>query len=464
MTDREQILDSVSTASVEDLAEAILKGIVTKEELLNTDPPLAAPKRKQILERVRVLEAEDDSAWSVACASESEFALKQYLSTYPSGRHVNEALQKIEDIAIVNNRLEEERRIILGKLSNDPNAYSKFQINGFLNRGAITKEDIINCGIPSGVINLLNSDGTQFNEKDLGDVPKSIPRGLTEVYFWGTPKSGKTTTLAAILSAGEKNGQIRLKEASSSEYSGKLRNVFFNEFVNLPGPTPVEKTQYLPISLYTPKKSSLLSRVLGDQDKNVEKGIALIELSGEIFECFLKHNSNTPQEPQHQEAFDSLVRFLGSDNKKIHFFIISAEGNQFDEVKGYKTSDYLDAAVTYFENNAIFKKKTDAMYVLVTKSDMLNDNDSICTHEESQQLAESYVKNPNLRFKAFIDILNKYCARYGINGNRDVLVMPFTLGKVYFKNICQFDDRSTLEIIEILHERVKTYDDSIFNK
>jgi hypothetical protein len=465
MPDRNQILETVVTASVEDLTDAILKGIVTIDELMETGV-LAAPKRKKIIERQLALEAEDDSAWSKACVTESEFALRQYLFIYPSGRHTNEALQKIENITIVNNRREEERRRILEGLKNNPNSLQRSEVANYLHIGVVTQDDLENCEIPNSVINAIHSTQTIFELRDFSPAPDNIPGGFTEVYFWGVPGSGKTTTLAAILSAAQSEGQLELGTGNSVRYMGKLKNVFSRRDSILPGPTPVDDTQFLPLVLRSPnstlqnKSICNLGKFLGF-DEPPKRSISLIELSGEIFEDFFHHNTGSELSGAHKKAFNTLQRYLSSSNKKIHFFLIDAGGNYLDNETGLQTSDYLSAAATYFGQSGIFKKNTDAIYIIVTKSDMLHETGANVSYKDAVEASKNYLNGNN--FKSFVTTLKSYCKEFGINGGK-LEVEPFSLGSLYFKDICHFDNSSALRIIDILHKRVRASSKSIFDE
>ena len=52
--------------------------------------------------------------------------------------------------------------------------------------------------------------------------------------------------------------------------------------------------------------------------------------------------------------------------------------------------------------------------------------------------------------------------KYRINGGK-LEVEPFSLGKVYFKQICDFDGRSASAIVEILMDRVPASRTSILD-
>jgi hypothetical protein len=225
-----------------------------------------------------------------------------------------------------------------------------------------------------------------------------------------------------------------------------LKNIFINEKAILPAPTVIETTQYLPFLL---RKNSKQPR-----------SISLIELSGEIFQCFYYKNAEKPlPSGQHQSTFDTLKNFLNGKNKKIHFFFIDFDTRNNRDSLGYTQADYLSAAALYFKDNEIFKESTVAIYVVVTKSDLMP-----CDKEMRVTHAINYLKDHN--FSAFMNSLKAKCEQYSINAGK-LEIELFSLGKVYFQQICDFDKTSAERIIEILFDRIRHQKDSIldwFNK
>ena len=121
----------------------------------------------------------------------------------------------------------------------------------------------------------------------------------------------------------------------------------------------------------------------------------------------------------------------------------------------------MEAAATYFckPENKVFGKSTDAIYVVLTKSDLMN-----CSNEELIKKTKEHVSNAN--FLSFINTLKDNCKKHDINAGR-LTVEPFSLGKVYFQQICDFDNSTAKKILDILFDRIKPSKKSIldvFNK
>jgi len=147
-----------------------------------------------------------------------------------------------------------------------------------------------------------------------------------------------------------------------------------------------------------------------------------------------------------------LNAFLNSNNRKVHFFFIDYDRENRSDPSGLKQSDYLSAASTYFKNNKVFGNTTDAIYVVLTKSDLLLDeNGNSVPQNKRLDYAKQHLNNNN--YKAFINTLKDNCSKYSINGGK-LTVEPFSLGKVYFKEICDFEGSAASNIVNILMERI----------
>jgi hypothetical protein len=438
---KQDILNNVDSLTAEQLFNCINRGDVTLDELRNTGN-LDATKRRAIQTLQAKREQEDDALWERSCNG-NEVILADYISQYPAGRHVEEANNRIEDLRQQRQQAQSKRQEILDKLQHNCNSYTPEMIRNYLNNGTITRENLHNFGIPPAVIDCLNNIATP--QLELGQTPKAIPEGYTEVYFWGIPGSGKTCALAAILNTAEKLGLLEIAEGPGYDYMVLLKNTFANPISFLPGGSPIDTTQYLPFTLKR-------------EEEKFARSVSLIELSGEIFNCFLYVNANRPFPTlQHENTFNSLISFLNGKNRKIHFFFVDYERENNIDNAGYQQSDYLNAAATFFNNKKynIFNKTTDAIYIVITKSDLMP-----CEKHERVEHIKQYLDNNN--FAAFVNSLRAKCREHSINGNR-ILGTPFALGSVYFQHICMFDDETARNIIDILMRRIAPTKKSILD-
>lgn len=446
--EKNKILAHIDFLTAEQLFDEIAHGNITLDELIQSGSDNFASKRKRIREMMDQRAAKDDEYWE-RCKYGNESLLSDYISNYRDGKHVAEAKEKIQNLERARREATAAKHRIIGNIRENQNFYHASEILGYIQNGSITEDDLVGCHIPKHIIQSLHNIRTP--QLVLGQSPESIPDGYTEVYFWGIPGSGKTTALSAILSTASKAGYLSFASGPGYNYMTQLKNMFIDGRSFMPAPSKVDQTQYLPFSLKKPSESS-------------GRSISLIELSGEIFECFYFYNANIefPTET-HKNTFNLLNKFLTSSNRKIHFFFIDyGKGNKQDD-RGYVQSDYLDAASLYFNNisNKIFGKSTDAVYIVLTKSDLMN-----CQMDERAANAKEYLTNDENGYKSFVNTLKDNCKKHSINSGK-LTFEPFSLGNVYFQQICDFDSTTSHKIINILMDRVQPTKKSIldiFNK
>jgi hypothetical protein len=447
--DKNDIFSNIDDFSAERLFDFINQGIVTLDELRDTGE-LDATKRKAITSLQKNIEQEDDNAWNICCENYTENSFSEYINSYPNGKHILDARNiksKLEEERI---KKEKEKEKILNDIIREPNNFSADTIRDFLNDGFLTHNLLLEKGISAEIIDKLikNDSAPDF---ELGKTPQSIPDGFTEVYFWGIRGSGKTTALSAVLSTANKKGLLEIAQGPGYNYMLQLQNLFSENISILPTGTPTEKTQYLPFTLKE------------NHEKN-SRSVSLIELSGEIFQCFLYKNAGKKLPTiQHEETFSTLINYLNGKNRKMHFFFVDYnKGNNKDQ-DGYTQSQYLNGAATFFNNPEynIFGKTTDAIYVVVTKSDLIpNEN------KTKKEQVKEYLNDSNNYYLGFINSLRDKCIKHSINGER-IIGTPFSLGKVYFEQICEFNPKTAENIIDILMRRITPSGKSIldvFNK
>jgi hypothetical protein len=462
--ERDFVLKNIEDLSAQQLAEAIIQGSVTLDDLKATNNlditkrraivAIQTEKEKEIIAIQTQKDKDDDDAWERAKYG-NENSLRDYIANLPNGKYVREAKDRIDDLENQRRNQRAQKQNILNAIKQNPNYYSPNEIIDYLGNGTLAKDELTTyCEVPHSAINNLDKIKTPFLQ--LGATPTSIPDGYTEVYFWGGTGSGKTCALGAVLQMAEKKGYLNIAAGPGYNYANQLKNIFSHngeadDF--LPAPSPVETTQYLPFSL----------KQVGEK---AVRSVSLIELSGEIFKCFFYKNAGLQLPTQsHEDTFNSLNRFLQSNNRKIHFFFIDYNKDNKPDGNGITQSDYLAAASTYFDNNNVFNKSTDAVYIVLTKSDLMLDQDgnSINDYNKRVAFAKTYLQS---NYISFINTIKNSCKKYSINGGK-LEVEPFSLGKVYFKQICDFDGTAAEKLVEILMERIAGTKKSIldiFNK
>jgi hypothetical protein len=322
---------------------------------------------------------------------------------------------------------------ILKQLVNNTNNFSPNIITNLLQDGILTIQDLLNIGIPEEILTVLPDFKTpDFN---LDRIPNMIPDGLTEIYFWGIPGSGKTCALSAILHYGSKKGLLEIMPGGVYKYMVQLKNIFRGPIGYLPSSTNTEISQFLPFNLR--------------DDRARNHPIAFIELSGEILHCFFNTYINSPISSILENSFNSINNYLKGPNRKLHFFIIdiSKDPTEFD-ANGISQYDYLNATGRYLEKKGIFNKTTDAIYIIATKSDLLLYDD----FQRGDKVVE-FLKN---HYAGFVNLLKEICRKYRINDDK-LNVLPFSIGQVYFNSICKFNSKSSENIIRILQNDTAIY-------
>lgn len=478
--DKEYILNNVFVIDASDLAQAIIKGICTLEELKETEN-LGYQKRLEIDKIIKNLAAERDQWEAIENSSGKDYYLK-FLTLFPNGIYAKEANDRIESIEKLakekekarlelleeekaewekiceSNSLDElnqfidtypegnfinEAKLLIGKfeilenIKNNHNNYSVYEVQEMLDKKEISIEDLKNIDIPESIISKLYNGNNYVNIKP-GTAPDSIPDGYTEVYFWGMPGSGKTTALASILSTADREGQMISQPGPGLEYMTKLSNLFSDEVNFLPPANPLNSTQYLPFIL---KKDSL---------DRASRSVSLIELSGELFQCFYEKNAGNQLSDSKQVLFDQLVSYLeNNNNRKMHFFFIDYGAGSSVDNSLFTQSDYLNAPATFINKSEyeFFNKNTDAIYIVLTKSDLL-------LNEVHDDLINKTVSNYiNKEFSSLVTSLKEICKKHNINDGK-LLATHFSLGEVYFNDLCKKNSYTAKNIIDILIRRV----------
>ena len=411
------------------IANYIVSGDITWEELSNTGmlTPAQRAALQAIVDSLSVSHAEDQ-LWQQTQMQNTIVAYQSYMAQYPTGKYMSLAQTLIAGLHA--QQAASQKYQFIQDLKDDINAYNTIQLNAY----NVTFDDLINNGIniPNRIKKIWSDSGLDLIH---GETPDSIPKGRTEIYFWGAPGSGKTCTLAAILGTAQKRGFYDPQEGNGLMYMNQLSNLFINDAATLPKPSPVEITQALSFDL---------------RDNNHQKHpVSLIEISGEIFECFsYAINGQLIPDDGHLSAYQSLLNFLQStDNPKYHFFIIDVNNTTLD-CFGLPQMAYLQNAALFFKNNNIFNNKTAGINILVTKSDLLTDNKSERSSAAIQILRDRYLN--------FVNSLKDIALEYNlISSLNDMIpVIPFTLGEVYLKDKCIFDPEMSDEVIRILQENV----------
>lgn len=376
----------------------------------------------------------DEEAWAEAKGIDTESSYRRYIENFPRGLHVAEANNRIRELLVG------QKESIIRALVEDRNAYSL----NYIKACGITADDLRGRITDSkGAVRdeVLRSWNRQQKNLSMGISPKEIPTGSTEVYFWGVPASGKTCAMAAILSMANQAGYYEPREGEGLGYMTDLSTAFIADpgipAVTLPDRSPVESTQYLPLTL---------NETVGNEIK--EHKLSIVEISGEIFECFAFELQNRPfKTDKHRETYEQLKSYLeNKDNPKYHFFILDSQ-----PAMNSNQMAYLQQAALYFKTRKIFNETTQGISLIVTKSDVLSPN--------RKEWVECATQCAQKHFPALVTSLKKIVgppANGGLGLSDGTLkVIPLSIGEVFFKSLCIFDPEPASVLIDLLIEYAK---------
>ena len=375
-----------------------------------------------------LLTLSDDADWARAQASLGTAGFRDYLNLHPTGKHAAEAQAAIEAGA--------GRELMLEALSRDPNAYDARRLQTAVGQGTLSRTDLNAFFDPEATEAILNFTGKL--QLPGGTTPERLQGGSTEFYFWGTPSSGKTCALGALLSSARQDGLLDMQECGGKPYMMQLANIFRKQGIcTLPLSTGNDTIQEMVIRLR--------------DGKGKYHRMTLIDLAGEVFRAALLKSTGGTIDATLQNTLDTTLGYLNNDaNPKVHFFVVEygAHDRMWD---GYSMLDYLDNMLIYLRDRKIIRKSTAGVYVVVTKCDKISPYPA-----ERPELAFNYVKNELL---SFWNVLNETCEKAGISAPK---VLAFSVGHVLARDLCRFDGSDTTKIIDKLLAKTPPEKSGIF--
>ena len=364
---------------------------------------VARDKIAELLQEDNKIQVEDE--WDSLDKYDIE-ALRTFIRKNPGNLHITEARAKINELQREKRRGNGTRLVISaikdGYNSNRPDLKIPELLKTYLNSNRISSRDIAtvigddNNIMEAEIVQTLCNEGIieyddlenisgidpvfvdkliEFQSSDVPDLPpaqplEAIKKDYTEVYFWGIPSSGKTCALGAIMSAAKNGTNVKAMHpdgnCQGAAYMMQLADLFDPEAVSvLPPRTDVQDTYEMRFTL------------VGEDGR--EHKLAFIDLSGELFTCMHLKASGLPFERQEQaDAINTLDNILvknRTNNRKIHFFVVEY-GAQDKKIRSMSQDSYLQAAISYINEMDIFDEFTDGVYMIVTKADKANVEES----------------------------------------------------------------------------------------
>lgn len=264
------------------------------------------------------------------------------------------------------------------------------QIKEKLLDGAITEEILFEHTIinTKDLINrILNYKEILFSWPEPDRIPH-LPKGNTDIYFFGWSASGKSCLIASLFAYCNTHGFS--KGTAQFPFGDNYKNHLISRLDEgyLPEGTPTGYINYMPFILRNPA------------DRKKQHPLNVVEMAGELFKQAAMGNI---------EELKKAWTFLQNGNQKALYFVI-------DYSLGGKSQDLaLQAMFDLLEAKNIFQK-TDVIYLVVTKIDLREDK-SVSPDDE----AVNYVKK---NYKNFLVNCQECKDEYKI----PIKIFPFSIG------------------------------------
>lgn len=384
----------------------------------------------EILARIEAIEDEND--WATACDNNIKDSYREYLEKHPRGIHAEEARNRIK------NRSGKE--IFIENLKEDPNCYPVSGPEGIKTKianGVASWDDLLEV-FDEQKIEAIKNWTEAAHLPNVHDFER-LPEGYAEIYFWGTKGTGKTCVIGSLLGSlcNIKHNYISIKsdEVDAELYRQNLTNLFSGN----------NKICILPDSTNTTNLPAMTFRI--KDEKQRQHQLMLIDMAGEAFTGIYKSRHGIGMTEDEKIAVQKIDNYLlgKQRNAKIHFFVIEYGGADrvVDPVRlpGITQINILEDVAAYFQEKGIFQKTTVGVYVVVTKSDKID-----CPQEERAKRASEYVSTGQMG--TFVNNLkNEYALRARVEEFKKI---SFSIGEVFAKSLCVFDNTDTEKIIEKL--------------
>ena len=179
--------------------------------------------------------------------------------------------------------------------------------------------------------------------------------------------------------------------------------------------------------------------------------ITFIDLAGETIESMYLMNVGRPLKDKKKKGLETACSILKGNegtNRKIHFFVLEYNGHE-KKYRGLTQDTMLAGAIAFIKDTGIFKTETDAIYLLVTKSDLAGKKSG----EARNQVIGEYLKD---KYGHIYNGLKELCKENEINGG-EVDIIPFSLGEVCFQSLCRLDKETASTVVELILSRAKGF-------
>lgn len=443
----------------------------------------------------------DDNMWSVTDDT-SKIELQRYCEDWKDGRHVDEAQKMLDVIGIceggdgdtweelavvrlkrfitnnpnfpfidrVKEQYEAKRNAVLSDMRIHPEKCGRSELDMYIKSGILTREELVAAGIIPPQDSNFNPDILPNLEQFSANPNYEAKEGSTDIYLFGVPGTGKTCLLMGLTGAAGRGYTINFRE-KGGPYASALQ-----QYVQA-GVTP-ESTP----GKYVTTIRSVIEEIHKSGQKNVvlNHHVNFVEMSGEEFAHKIANNPDD-NSIKFTDMGDGTKQLLRNSNRKVFFIIIDPtvenikftfkkyEKDENGNVIGIRpVTEYINqlACINKFVNlfeadeNKEFMKRVDAIHFIVTKADTFGDDDER-RKEQARDLMMNKYENP-------VRELIGYCRRTKrVNYATDFcpMVYPFSLGRFYVGGSFTYNNKSTLNIINVIrYNTAATKEDSFMDK
>ena len=325
-----------------------------------------------------------------------------------------------------------------------------------IDEGVITERDLIEgkLATPKVLDTLRNYE---YSRRFLPDLRSAMDNssaeckpGYTDVYFFGTPGSGKTSILMGLASC---NSLYIDLSSGGGRYAEALQ-------------------QYTAEGMTVPSTSGMFVCTLNAKIRskatpnNVHK-INLVEMSGQELSYTIANNECIT-------LFDSIgpgAELLKNDNRKVFFLIIDPTTNivrinrekeigKDAEGKPITGLEYcivnqrtiLQKMVNLMESpqNREIMRKVDSIHIIMTKADTLGN----AVEREDKALKIFQDKYSGDILEAMVDL----CKEHNINAqsNFHPKLYTFSLGSFYLGGLFEYDPANSDHLVEAIEETIQS--------
>lgn len=438
---KESILKNINRIPVAELIEFAVSKQIPFEEMQNTGnlDHVKQAEIREVLRKEDEIQQVEDNLWNSCETINSSAKYQEYIKAYPNGKYNAIAKARIDQIKETQ---QSQKQGIIDDIKRRSYEITNYDLNQLFDSGSITKDDLITNGIiERDKLDLfLNPPSFYMDQIEWKDLA-ALPNDRTDVYFFGVPRSGKSSVLAGVLKTAHKHGLLR----TNSQYPTGAR--YADELIRC------VNVGYVPRP--TDSDEDTVNFICTDLKENGEVyPFNFVEMSGEYF--------NRAYESNDLDGSIGARGYLKNNNRKLIFLFIDYS----TEVRGDDMSEI--ASQDSILNNVLDKldrdgtlAKTDSLQLIITKADLMDGD-----HSERKNVTLEYMKNNHRNLLEFTkDLAIKYNWNKAKDGDNKVLMHPFSLGKFMLGKTYNFNPRDSEELIrrmiQTAQNKKKT---SIWNK